>query len=307
MSTTRSTRTALAAVGIILAITLGGCGAATGGMSSAPAADRQVMPGEAPVAGRAPAATKEVLPADVVDPAARKIARTATMTVTVTDVAQAAEKLRLIALSHGGLITGENIVDTEFTSKYSTITLSVAADQLDAALKDVAGVGKVKVRAVMSSDVTTKVADVDARVKTMRESIARLQALMSRAGTVGEIASIESELTRRQADLESLLAQQASLAHQVQMAPITVTLLTDRQAPPSDNPFLNGLKAGLEAFLGSISFLLTLVGGLLPFALVGALIFVPLWRWRKARRGAVRMPKSNPRPDEQPTPPGVDG
>ena len=113
------------------------------------------------------------------------------------------------ASSHGERISGSK-------NAYSQSTIvSAPADQLDGALTDISAIGEVQLRTIQSTDVTAKVADVDARIKTMRDSIARMQELLTRAGSVTEIAQVENELTRRQADLESLLAQQKALAQRV--------------------------------------------------------------------------------------------
>jgi len=125
----------------------------------------------------------------------------------------------------------------------------------------------------------------------MRESIARLQALMRRAGTLTEIAAIEAELTRRQADLESLLAQQKVLAQLVEQSSISVTLMTRRQAEGiSSGGFVSGLQAGWAAFLSAGRWLLTILGASLPFLLAAAVIVTPLLWWRRRHHG--RRPRA---------------
>lgn len=151
------------------------------------------------------------------------------------DPAAAAQKLRETATAFDGFVTSEYVVlptaaEGQVSRSRSQVTLSVPADRFDAAMDDAAKAVTVVSRSVSSADVTTQVVDVDARVRTLRDSIARLQELMSRAGTLTEIAALEAELTKRQADLESLLAQQEALRNQVARSPITVTLLTSAQA-----------------------------------------------------------------------------
>lgn len=229
----------------------------------------------------------------------RKIARTASMVVVVDDLATAASQLRQTAAAVGGEVISENLVTVEageegaegdriMPTTQSTIVLSVPADQLDQALEKAASVGEVISRTISAEDVTTQVVDVEARIKTMRESIARVRALMERAGTLTEIAALEAELTRRQADLESLLAQQQVLSTMVEQSTITVSLMTRRQAEGiASGGFLGGLQAGWDAFVASGRFLVTLLGAALPFLLAGAVVTLPIvwWRRRRARRG----------------------
>jgi uncharacterized protein YceK len=254
-------------------------------------------------AGAAPAQTTEsktggALPqTPVVDQ--QQIIRSATMTVVVPDESQAATRLRAIASAHGGVVTTENVVSGGEKSYYaqSTIVISVPADQLDGALTDIAAVGDVTLRTIESTDVTAKVADVDSRIKTMRASIARMQDLLTRAGSVTEIAQVEGELTSRESDLESLLAQQKALAQRVSQSPITVTLTRVAVVEPQPVPetgFIAGLRAGWHAFTLFGIGLLTVAGALLPFLALLALIGVPgVWLLRRRGRAHVRATASS--------------
>ena len=69
--------------------------------------------------------------------------------------------------------------------------------------------GEVEQQSRKSEDVTTKVIDNDARVRAAERSIRQIENLLSRAEKLGDIIAIESDLARRQADLDSLKSQQA--------------------------------------------------------------------------------------------------
>ena len=120
----------------------------------------------------------------------------------------------------------------------------------------------------------------------------RVRSLLAEADTIGEVVQIESELARREADLESLQAQLARLQDVTDLATLEVTLLA-RQAPapaPVDDEefgFLVGLRGGLAALLGIVVVGLTVLGALLPFALVAGLLGWPayvIFRRTRARR-----------------------
>lgn len=239
----------------------------------------------------------------------QQIIRSATMTVVIDDPAAAATRLRAIASSHGGVVTTENVVSGD-QARYtqSLVVLSVPADQLDGALSDIANIGEVRLRTIQSSDVTAKVADVDARIKTMRDSIARMQELLKRAGSVAEISQVEKELTQRQSDLESLLAQQKALAQRVAQSPITVTLTKETAVVTTPKPeigFLAGLRNGWSALKETTVVVLMLLGTLLPFLVAMAVVITPIvWLVRRRRRRAVTVPApTTPRDESRPSAP----
>lgn len=230
----------------------------------------------------------------------RSISREAFITLRVDNVTEAAASVRLLAVEYKGRVTWEEINDSSSRSgAYSTITLAVPSDKLDAALDSLAKIGTVESRSISATDVTEEVVDVNSRIATMRESIDRLNALMKKSGSVADIAAIEGELTKRQAELDSLLTRQKYLATLVEMSPITVTLVPKGAEYSQPNPFVEGLQQGWAAFTGSITFLIALIGALLPFAVVALLIAIPLEKWRRKR--AASRPRPAPATPPQPT------
>jgi Domain of unknown function (DUF4349) len=286
------------AIGLGL-VALSGCGAGDSGASSdsaAGGADTSVDSGakqEAPrIAGDAadqagtPAAAPAAATAVTFD---RKLARRADISITVADVDAAAAKVRTIAASAKGMVLAEAISsepDDTTVGGFSTITISVPTAELDATLDRLAEIGKVHSRNASTDDVTAQYVDTESRVKTMQASVDRVRALMGQATKLGDIVSLEAELSRRQADLEATQSQLAALKDSVAMAPVEVRLSTDEQVlqqAEADTGFLAGLKAGWAAFTGSVTVLLTVVGALLPFGVVLALVLVPLVVWLRRR------------------------
>lgn len=284
---------AAAAVGLLLVT---GCGA---GGAAAPESG-----GGAPMPEGMPAEPDQPQPS--ADPGERQLARTASITLVVEDVEQAAVKLREVAGTVGGLVTAENLslpgADEEWTG-YSQLVVSVPAEKLDESLDMIGAVGEVRQRSIESVDVTDAVLDVDARVKSLRESIARLQELMTRAGSVADIAAVEAELSRRQAELESLLAQQKNLQNRVAMSPIRVVLYPPELADEAPTMgFLGGLTAGWAAMVAAGQGALTAVGWLLPWAALAVIVGGPIL-WLRRRRRAARPPA----PKGPQTPPSPSG
>ena len=91
----------------------------------------------------------------------------------------------------------------------------------------------------------------------MQASIARVRTILSRADKIGDVVAVEGELSRRDAELESLQARQRALAGQVNYATITLQLQAGRAAaaaPAADRGgFAGGLAAGWHAFTAAVA------------------------------------------------------
>ncbi len=229
----------------------------------------------------------------------RKLTRRADLSLVVTSVPRAASQIRGIATAAKGLVVSEqlnaplppareDLTEPSDAQPFSTMTISVPAAALDDTLDRLAALGTVDARATTTDDVTGSYVDTASRIATMRASVERVRALMSRAEKIGDIVTLESELSRREADLESLEQRLAALEDAVAMSPIDIRLTTE--GAPVEKPatgFLGGLHAGWDAFTSSAAFLLTALGAVLPFAAVAALVLVPLWLRLRRRRVAA--------------------
>ena len=121
--------------------------------------------------------------------------------------------------------------------------------------------------------------DNEVRIRAQTKSLERIEALLAQATNLREVVSIESQLTRRQADLDSLKSQQAYLADQTTLSTITVFIerTQEKKDDKDETGFMKGLSAGWGGFVAAMVGLATVLGFLLPFALVVALIGVPVW------------------------------
>jgi hypothetical protein len=178
----------------------------------------------------------------------------------------------------------------------SVIVLRVPEADLDRALALVTGpggVGKELDRTTSAQDVTGDLADLASRVATQQASVARVRALLASATSLKDIVLLESEVSTRESDLEALQARRAVLADQADLATLTVDLRTPATIPPppaepaDPNAFLQGLQSGWHAVVASTTVIVTVLGALLPLAVVAALLGVPvLWVLRRRRSAA---------------------
>ncbi|HVQ89038.1 MAG TPA: DUF4349 domain-containing protein [Actinomycetes bacterium] len=234
------------------------------------------------VAGSQSSGLTQTLPID------RDVIATAEVTIRVDDVEAALPDLTHAAESSGGYVSGEDTSsDPDNPSKTrSTMVLRVPTENLQQVIGEISGLGDVLRSQQDVKDVTEQVVDVNSRVKTARASVARIRVLLGQATSLGEVVRIESQLSRREADLEALLATQRSLANQTELATLTVTTLGPEAVQPvtpkDADGFVAGLDRGWNAFMDVVVLALTIIGVLLPFAVAAFLILTPFWVvWRR--------------------------
>ncbi|MDG4802968.1 DUF4349 domain-containing protein [Micromonospora sp. WMMD980] len=288
---------ALAAVGLAAVLAVGACSAggdsggdSGGGDAAAPAAEGG--------AGRDQAAPGGTGGADLrVDQ--RSIVYTGTMQVRVDDVDTAAREATTAVTAAGGFVGGDRR-SSQSSDARAVLTLRVPAEKFAGVIDQLAGYGRQERREIRTEDVTEQVVDLDARIATQRARVESARKLLAQANSVDQLVTLENEVGTRQADLAALEARKRRLADLTALSTITVTFLgrdASTAEEGADLGFLSGLGGGWAVFRTSVRVLLTVLGALLPFAVVFG---VPLWlllRWRR------RRPRRTP-PPAAPTPPG---
>lgn len=217
------------------------------------------------------------------------LVRRADVALVVTDVQATTAQVRALASKAGGAVISEDFTkgSSAEANMTGTITIEVPAESLDTALSDLEGLGEVTWRSTSAQDVKGQYVDLEARIASLQTSVERMRALMAQATNVADIIAIEAELSRRQADLDSLQAQFSALKGEVAMSPISIRLATDRSALGVDGGgFVGGLKAGWSALIASVNALLVLAGALVPFVVVLGVIAAPLVWWLRRRRAS---------------------
>jgi Flp pilus assembly protein TadB len=124
----------------------------------------------------------------------------------------------------------------------------------------------------------------------LRTSIARLLQLEASATDTTNLIAIETAISDRQGELESLEAQQRGLDDQISMSTITLILRSDAAAPPiKPADFWSGLGAGWGAFVAFWAGTLVILGVLLPWLVfLGAAAVITVFVVRLVRRRAAR-------------------
>jgi hypothetical protein len=211
----------------------------------------------------------------------RAVISTGTVTLRSQDVGQARFDVQKVIDAHRGEISDEQTdTDTDGRVDRSRLVIRVPSQFFDEVMTELGEVAELRSASRTSEDVTTQVIDIGVRVRAQEKSLERIELLLARAQSLRDIIAIESQLTRRQADLDSLKAQQAFLADQTSLSTITVFLEKTEKAAPAEQDeagFVAGLERGWEALGRAATVLATGLGAVLPFTVVLLLLGVPVW------------------------------
>jgi Domain of unknown function (DUF4349) len=220
---------------------------------------------------------------------ASSIIYTAQLSVRAQDVSSATTKAIQIIEAVGGYVSNETMsADPNHPSQATAdVTVKIPVASYPATLSQLADrLGTQLSLSQQAQDVTEEVADVNSQVTSYQAAIAQLRALLSHAGSVGELLSVQNQINTEESSLEALEAQQRALSHETSYATVTVTILGPKAKPlvhrPKPPPTLAaGLHAGWRALRVTVSWMLAFLGAVAPFAVILAIAVYVVYRGRR--------------------------
>jgi hypothetical protein len=211
-------------------------------------------------------------------PQTQALIRRGDVELTAGDVGKAQFEVQQVVDRYGGQVSEERTTTGDNGKPaYTRMVLRIPSADFDRAIEALKGLEGADLDSANTSsdDVTRKVIDVRTRLQVQRQSIARITALFDRARSIRDVMAIEAQLATRQAELESLERQAAYLANQTSLSTITVSIdatPVKKAAPKDATGFLAGLSAGWHGLVATAVALATVLGALLPWLVVLALL-----------------------------------
>jgi hypothetical protein len=234
----------------------------------------------------------------------RSTIETAYLSVSVSTPQSTVTDAERIATEAGGFVQDSSWNPAnEFGPESAYLTIRVPVDQLDTVLSSLESLGTVDSLSRSKSDVTLAVTDLNARIASLQQSLNDLRALQAQATNVGDLITVESAISSRQAELDSLLAQQTYLTDQVDMSTISLTLTGSTGTTPTNDTFWDGLVAGWNSLAVAGSALIVAAGFALPWIallviVAGVVLAIVLTVVRRNRAGS---PASSAKPTAKAT------
>ena len=261
-----------------------------GGAAAAPmGAAREAAPG-ANASGAARSAGGQGQTSTARVASASAINYTAELTVRVAQVSAATDAAAQIAASEGGYVSNETT--SSGSGATAGIQLRIPVSVYPATLNRLAGLGTRLSLNQQAQDLTEQVADVNSQLTSDQAAIVQLRTLLSHAGSVGDLLTVQNQINSEESNLESIEAQQRALNNETSYATVTMTVLGPKAKPVVTShkhtrpPNLaRGLSAGWHGLRVTADWTFALLGAIAPFA---AIAVAALFAGFRARRWLLR-------------------
>lgn len=235
----------------------------------------------------------------------RAVVYTAHLSMRAKNVNDATGRAVGIARKAEGYVAQQSTTDAHgaHTSARSSLELKVPVDAYQPTVRRLTR--KLGTRLSLrqkSQDKTSEVADVDSRVSSAKASLKRLRKIMDKATTVDDIMRVEDAISDRESDLESLQARAKHLDRSTTYSTIDLRIVgpSTPVAEPAEPGFWGGLVAGWHALLDFLRVATLVIGAVLPFAVLAAVIAAPAWwLWRRRRSARTPSPSATDSPPSQ--------
>lgn len=274
---------------VVLFVSLAGC-------AGSPIQKRGDSDAGAPADGGAKNAVKQERapkgPDSLNAPTQRAVIRRGIVHSRVPAFDSARENLTQVVRKQGGYVSDstEQTHDSDGSQHTSgRIVYRVPAQNFTVVFERVKREGKVVRSNTNTTDVTDRVADLDARLKNARAQRDRLRALYDNASNTEDVLAVGERLSSVQERIERLKARRKALSDQIAYATITVEL--EEQTPSNEESDQWHETGVLDAFLESVNGVVVVaravivgVAYILPYLIVFGLPlagFGVLARWRR--------------------------
>ena len=154
----------------------------------------------------------------------RKIVYNATLSLTADDPEATLASLVQKTQEFGGYLSDSYTTTDDLGPTYSTATLKVPADKLEALVTAAQAVGKVTDYRLSSDDISLSYYDMQARLDSAKAEEKQLLEILAKCETVEDILAVRESLASVRADIESYTAQMNLWDNLVSYATLSVTI-----------------------------------------------------------------------------------
>ena len=282
--------------------------------ATTPAAAEASPPGQAPATatpGGAPTGAPTEIDLPAVAPQNKFLAIDVSYGIEVDDMTKGINDVVALSDRHGGQIYERNINITDDRSSTASFVIKLPPENIEAAIAELDSIGIRRTASQGTEDVTGQAVDIDARLVTAQASLDRVRKLLESATDLGQVLSLESQLTERETLVEQYTAMKRALDDRVSLATLRVQLSLSPSATTTtvvpalkSKPTIGkAFENGWQGFVNVLAAILIFIGYTAPFLVIvaiGAALLIPITRRRRrqqAQRSRSIAPPPPPAPD----------
>ncbi|MBK8611058.1 MAG: DUF4349 domain-containing protein [Chitinophagaceae bacterium] len=194
----------------------------------------------------------------------KKIIKTATLRLEITDFKKYNDYVHNAVKAHGAYISGEE-QNLQNDRSETNVTIKVPVAQFEAMMNSLPGAdSKVLERKITTEDVTGEVVDTKSRLESKKQMRLKYLEFLKQSKNMAEVLEVQSEINNIQEQIESAASRIGFLSHQAAYSTINLSFfqpmagyISGNDSPSFlsklSNAFKNGLSWFGELFLALVS------------------------------------------------------
>ncbi len=207
------------------------------------------------------------------DQTEKKVIKNASLSLEVEDTEEARENTETLVTEFGGAVTNLNSWEVRPGILAYNLTTRVPAENLDAAVKNIAELGVKKSENFSVQDVTASYYDTEAQLENLKSRRDRLRELMERkTENLGDVLQVDRELSSVQSQIERLERTQKRRDTDVGFSTLRVTI----QPEPAIGDFTTPDWTPERSWKQAVNDLIHSLQGIFDKS-IKVLVFAPIW------------------------------
>ena len=228
--------------------------------------------------------------------------------VEVDDITKGINDVVALSDRHGGQIYERTINITDDRSSSASFVIKLPPENIEAGIADLDAIGIRRTASQGTEDVTGQVVDIDARLTTAQASLDRVRKLLEAATDLGQILSLESQLTERETLVEQYTAMKRAISDRVSLATLRVQLSVSpepaaaKAAPKAKQTIGRAFENGWKGFVVALAAIMIFIGYASPLLVIGAIAAAFALPFSRRRRRQAEQRNRSAAPPPPPAP-----
>ena len=202
----------------------------------------------------------------------RKVVKNGSANIEVENFDSSVSKIKELANSFGGYITGSSMWTSGSNTKNGNITVKIPENKFEIFGDSLVQIGKVKSKETSANDVTEEYIDIQARIKNLKNQEYRYIELLSMAKSVEDVLAIEVQLGRIRSEIESYERRIKYLDNTTSYGTFYLTL-NEPEKVVHEWGIKKAFNQAIDALIISIAGIIILGGFLIPIAILAGILY----------------------------------